>query len=171
MTLWSQLPFAILILFGLAGTSINQEHRKLSRCKVDDKVVNAPHYNVGAVYEAPSTVPDGPPMSVVQISIDSENFNREDLLRLALKLKKQFCKEDRLFAVLFDDVAYIKHLYVSNDAGFHEAEESKRGYYYLDRKTGEEYIEYCTVRNILRNPDKRVRIELGRSSTRRPETQ
>jgi hypothetical protein len=139
-----------------------------ARCKVKDKVVNAPHYEVGATYQAPS-VPDGLLMSVVQISIDPKNLNRDDLLRLALKLQKDFCKEERLFAVLFDDAAYIKHNYVSDDAGFHQAEESKRGYYYVDRKTGEEYIEYCTVRNILRTPEKRVRIELGPPTKRKPD--
>ena len=99
---------AVIISAGFAAMSTSQAYQKISRSKVDDKVVTAPHYELGATYEAPSTVPDGPSMSVVQISIDASNFNRDDLLRLVQRLKRDFCKEERLFAVLFDDAAYIK---------------------------------------------------------------
>jgi hypothetical protein len=49
-------------------------------------------------------------MSVVYISIDPKNLNREDLLRLSLLLKEDFCKEERLFVVLFDDATYIDRI-------------------------------------------------------------
>ena len=167
---------AVIISVGSPALSTGKTgQKKIVRCKLQGKDMKAPDYKLGVTYEGPSRVPwkeeDITPMSIVHISIDSKNVNRDDMIRLALKLKNDFCKEERLFVVLFDDSAYINRIYVSVDAFFHKADESKRGYCYLDRITGEEYITYSTVPNYFKNPEKRVRIELGPPSTQKHESQ
>jgi len=151
--------------------STSHAHQEISRCKGDDKVVNAPNYKPGVTYDGPSNFLEGrPPMSIIHISVDAKSLNADDLLLLALKLKKDFCKEERLFAVLYDDPAYIKQIYYSAHPLFHRAEESQRGYYYLDRKTGEEYITYSTVSNFHKHPENRVKIGLGAPTVKKLES-
>ncbi len=123
--------------------------------------MKTPKFRIGRSYESPSTVGGGPPMTVVHVSVDPKNINGDDLIRVASKLERKFCNDERLFLVFFDDAAYIKHAYVSVDPGFKAAEESKRGYFYVDRKTAEKYVTYSTVRNYLRNPEKSVTLQLG----------
>src|SRR5437870_2165056 len=114
-----------VVLISVTLATASASNRKISRCRADDSGENSPRYKVGATYETSSGLDGGPPMSVVQISINHENLNHDDLLRLARKLKRDFCKEQRLFVVLYDNALYIDHIYVSNDVLFHAAEEAK----------------------------------------------
>lgn len=170
---WTNLVLIAMISAAAFGPSFGETMQKnISTCKLQNDHLNAPHYKVGLTYEAPSEIPSGseavPQMTVVYISISPDNINRDDLLRLVQVLKSVFCREDRLFAVLFDDSAYIEQIYVPVQPLFRRAEESKRGYYYIDRKSGHEYLTFCAVGSIQKNLAKAIWIDLGTTPSPKP---
>jgi hypothetical protein len=79
----------------------------------------------------------------LQISIDPARLNKDDLLRLAEILNKDFCHEERLVALIFSDYSSAKR-YVYSDASpyFPETQFALRADYSLDRLTGDEFIEF-----------------------------
>lgn len=170
---WTNLVLIAMISAAALGPDFGETMQKnISTCKPRNDLLNAPHYRVGVSYEAPSEIPSGseavPQMTVVHISISPDNINRDDLLRFAHVLKSVFCKEDRLFAVLFDDPAYIEQIYVPVQPLFRRAEESKKGYYYLDRKNGQEYLTFCQAGSIKNNLANAVWIDLGTTPSPKP---
>lgn len=171
---WKRLVLIAMIFSATAvapdvGSTVRKQ---ISRCKLQNDHLDAPPYRLGMGYEAPAEIPSGaeavPRMTVVQVSVQPDNINRDDLLRLVQVLKNVFCKEERVFVVLFDDPAYIDRLYVSAQPWFRRAEQSKRGYYYIDRKSGEEYLTFSTAGTIQKNTDKAVWIDLGTKPSPRP---
>jgi hypothetical protein len=173
---WTKLVLiAMISAAALVPNFGDTMRKKISRCKPQNDHVNAPDYEIGVTYEAPSEIPSGleavPQMTVVHISISPDNINRDDLLRLVHVLKSVFCKEDRLFAVLFDDPAYIEQIYVPVQPLFQRAEQSKRGYYYVDRKSGQEYLTFCAAGSIRKNLVKAVWIDLGTTPSPKPQGQ
>ena len=170
---WTKLVLIAMISAAAVAPNLGETVQKnISKCRPHNDHLNTPHYKVGVSYEAPSEIPSGaeavPQMTVVHISINPDNINRDDLLSLVQVLKSVFCKEERLFAVLFDDPAYIEHIYVPVQPLFRRAEESKRGYYYIDRKSGQEYLTFCTLGSIQTNLEKAVWIDIGTTPSPRP---
>ena len=157
---------AVAILIGLIAQSVTAAGQKIKRCKVRTKVKNAPPYQTGMAYRTvPSKLLGTGIEAVVQIYIAPRYLNHDDLLRLALKLKQVYCEEEELFILLYDNPAYIKHIYITNDAWFNRAEDAKRGYYIRSRKTGEEYITYSTAPNYVKSLNARIRIDIGATSS------
>jgi hypothetical protein len=173
---WRKLILIAMISAVAVGPNFGDAmQKKISGCKPQNDHANAPHYKIGVSYEAPSEIPSPsqavPQMTVVHISVSPDNINRGDLLRLVHVLKSAFCKEARLFVILFDDPAYIERIYVPVQPLFRRAEESKRGYYYIDSKSGQEYLTFSTVGSIRKNLATAAWIDLGTTPSPKPKSQ
>jgi len=88
------------------------------------------------------------------ISVDPSRFVREDMLALAERLNHDFCYENQLIVILLDDYYAARHP-LRNTKAYWDAE---RGTYYLDRKTGRQFIKFSTSRD---KPKDEVEIDLS----------
>ncbi len=131
--------------------------QELKRCNVKIKQPDIPKYRLGRTERIDET-----DSILIQISVNPQNVNREDLVKLASYLNKQFCKEKRFTVVIFDNPTSAKHFRADALApNFEEGLESMRGEYYLDRTTGEEYINFSTVPNFFKSKESRVKVNLN----------
>jgi hypothetical protein len=129
----------------------NSRTRTPEKCKVEDKEPNAPEYKVGRAW------PTGTKPSEIYllISIEPEEFTKPKIVALAHQLKKDFCKETRFGAIIFDDFKAARHVtYLSNTR---DLEKAQRGFYHIDRAKNEEYVQFSTARS---KPRDEVRIDL-----------
>ena len=124
------------------------------KCKVKDKSLRSVKYRVA--YSERST-DDGRPSILVFISVKPENINREYLVLLAHHLNQRFCREERLAVAIFVDYNAARYF----KPEFPEVLDAMRGEYFLDRRTGEEYVGFTTIPNYNNNPQARIRIDLG----------
>jgi hypothetical protein len=120
------------------------------KCKVEKPELNAPEYKVGQIRH---TGGNSPAIFLV-ISVELENFTKDKMIALAKQLKKDYCKETRLWAIIFDDYDAAKHVTFLDIT--RNLEKAKRGIYHLDFKK-EEYIQFSTVRG---GPLDEVKIDL-----------
>jgi hypothetical protein len=96
-----------------------------------------------------------PSFLIIQISISPENFNKEYLLAVAVRIRDKYCKEQRIQVGIFDEHTAAKtgeYLFSLDSMNI-----PLRGYYVLNRETNEEYITFATERG---KPRDEVRINL-----------
>jgi hypothetical protein len=89
------------------------------------------------------------------VSIESKHFVRDDILKLAKKLKQDFESEPRVRVDIFDDYSAASvwdpvHFYGPFQA-------AHRATYYRDGPTGKEYVEFSVARG-----KRKQRIKLGK---------
>jgi hypothetical protein len=120
--------------------------------------LKAPKYEIG---QSDHTV-DGSPALVLLVSIKNKHFNVEDIKALALRFKDDYCNEQRLNVLIFDNKSSAKSftLVKENNPTYDQDQKALRGFYFLDRTTGKEYIEFSSERG---NPE--YRIELSNLET------
>lgn len=128
------------------------------KCKVKDKILQDVKYRFA--YSERSTR-QGQPIVALNISVKPENINHEYLVLLARYLNQRFCREERLVVAIFTDYKAAKHF----RPDFPEILDAWRGEYFLDRRTGEEYVSFTTIPNYNNNPQSRIRINLGVKNT------
>lgn len=105
-----------------------------------------------------------PILLIAQVSVSPEHFNDTDIVKLAKRLNKDFCDEQRLQVGIFDEHREAKRLTRAVDYLKGQGETGPlRGYYTLDRTTGEEKITFSRKRN---NPLDEAVIILGESKKR-----
>lgn len=137
--------------------------REPMRCKTDNGSDRTFKYKMGLTFRSKRAL-GGPDVQVMQISIEPKRINQEDLLKVARWLKTDFCKEQRLSVMLLTDRRYADTFPVGGTLWYNEWQDALRGEYFLDRESGEEYISYSTVPNYNKNPQARVKVNLGRNS-------
>ena len=81
----------------------------------------------------------------VIISVDSQHFNRDDMVRLASQLKTDFPNAPILSGEILDD-RNIADNYVPAGDMYRLFYKARRAFYSLNRKTGKEYIQFSTAR-------------------------
>lgn len=98
---------------------------------------------------------------LLQISVKPKNINREYILRLAKRLRSEYCDAEKITVIIFDDAA-LAQTYLS----MKEYIQSKgkivemRGFYSFDKSSGKEGIEFSTKRG---NPTDENKIDLSSS--------
>lgn len=144
----SALVFAICSLTALTG-----EGQELVKCKVKDKSLRSVKYR--KAYSERSTV-NGRPSILICISVKPEEVNREFLVLLAHHLNQRFCREERLVVAIFIDYKAARYF----NPNFQNVRDAWRGEYFLDRRTGEEYVSFTPSLNYEENPQAHIRIDL-----------
>ncbi len=100
--------------------------------------------------------PDYPREIVIVISVDPKHFVKEDMMALAYDLRKLYLSEARYGAIILDDDEVALHT-----SPLHRKEEylrARRAFYYRNRSTGEEYIQFSSERG---KPWNEVKINLS----------
>lgn len=134
---------------------LNAKGQEPIKCKVKDKNLRSVKYRYA--YSERSTV-NGRPTIAINISVKPADINREFLMLLVHHLNQRFCREERLVVAIFIDYDAAKHFRPQ----FPEVLNAWRGEYFLDRRTGEEYVSFITTTpNYNNNPQARVKIDLG----------
>jgi hypothetical protein len=72
-------------------------------------------------------------------------------VKLASQFKRDFCKEDYLLVSIFTDRRYITAISVPGLWGYEAAANANRGFYLLNRNTGEEYVSFSSAPNYDKN--------------------
>lgn len=98
-------------------------------------------YEVGRVIRSSNE----PHEVTIIISLDSQNFVRERMIKLAHQLKEDFADAERLRVEILDD-PNIANNYVPAGDMYRLFNRAKRGTYVLNRNTREEHIEFSTAR-------------------------
>lgn len=88
----------------------------------------------------------GDPLSVIlQIEVDKKYFNKESMIELARRLRSDYCKATLLSVTLYDNMKAARdpgNLFLLAES--HGKTIRMRRFYILDRKTGEEGLEFST---------------------------
>jgi hypothetical protein len=153
----------MLVTIAVAGGSIGvglvlgQEPK---RCPVKKQDAIGFKYRIGQTERGGGSLP-----VIIQISVEPGNINETDLVTLAKHLNKVFFMEQKIDVVIFDSYRYAENFSPSDENPyFWKRLESMRGAYYLDRSTGEEFMEFTTVPNYFKNKQNRVRIDIEKTS-------
>jgi len=95
------------------------------------------------------------PLLFVLVSIESKHFVRDDILKLAQQLKKDFESEPRVRVDIFDDFSAASVWDPVHFYGLYQA--AHRGTYYRDGPAKKEYVEFSVARG-----KRKKRITLGK---------
>ena len=94
---------------------------------------------------------------LLYISVDPKTLTRDSMIKLAKRIKNDFCREKRIQAIIFDQYKIAKR-FVPHPHSKTYAYDMKnmKGGYFLDRTTGEEYISYSIAGKGLADEQKIV---------------
>ena len=92
------------------------------------------------------------------IVVNQRRINREDMIQLARRLKSEYCHEEKLMTVIYDNRKYINHNYFVDFLNSGGKKNWARGYYSFDRATGKDLIEFSSK---LGNPTDENKINLS----------
>ena len=98
---------------------------------------------------------------LLQIIVKPKNFTKEYMTEIAKRIKTEYCKEEIVMLNIFDSKKSLlgwHYDYVVTGG----KTDRRRGTYLLNRKTGEEAIEFSTKSG---NPINEIRIELSNPKT------
>lgn len=95
--LWKAAIFSLIVICCVTAIGSGQKPKK---CRSDGAVIKAPKYRIGTVRRG---VVDGLPILLLQISVSSEHFNREEMSALAARLRSDFCGERQMSIAIADD--------------------------------------------------------------------
>lgn len=123
------------------------------------KIPQAPEYKIGRNLHWQKE----PTRFLALISIPPQFFTRTHMIALGKQLNLDFCDEKRIRAIIVDDHRAATIWEPIHLAPFYGPAE--RGEYYLDRATGEEYLEFSTKRG--RGVDGFIRFAPFPNRTRR----
>lgn len=96
---------------------------------------------------------------ILDVVIKPKNFTKEYMTEFVNRIRAEYCNEDIISLAIFDNKKSVQNWY-RNFATSGKKIDEKRGTYLLNRKTGEEGIEYSTKAG---NPINEVRIELSKT--------
>jgi hypothetical protein len=83
---------------------------------------------------------------LLYISIEQSALNSETMLKLAERIKNDFCQEQRIQAVFFDQYKIAKRFVPHPESGTYHTDMTRiKGGYFIDRQTGEEYVTFSAV--------------------------
>lgn len=161
--------FKLVFRSGIAGLLVLGcltviEGQKLVRCKVKD--IHAPRYKIGSTVRTGES--EAQPVSatlLVMISIKPQHFNRDDMIALARRLNREYCIEQNLTVLIFDNHQSAGHFSASYESETQERDlAALRGNYHINRQTGEEVVLFS---KDPAKPREMVKIELNRESSKR----
>lgn len=92
------------------------------------------------------------------IVVPPKKINREDFIWLAKRLKSEYCHDEKLTAVIYDNKKYIDHGYFMDSLNSGGKRNWARGYYSFDRATDKDLIEFSSK---LGNPTDENKIDLS----------
>ena len=156
-----QLILALQIIIGTVGFVYAQQAPE-NDCPKEATDPQAPAYKVGQVLRFDMKKPYG--KTEVYISLEPEHFTRSEMVSLGRVLKNDFCREQKLYIRILDDYRVAANFQpVAYEAPIFK--EAWRGVYFLNRATGEEYIQFATER---RKRIDEIKINLGSPGGKSP---
>ena len=137
----SWLVIALLYLTLFTGLVIAGRTRTKPQDTPNSTKSDAIEYRVG---RRASITENSKTVLLVLVSIEPKHFVREDMLKLAQQLKRDFETEPRVRVDIFDDHSAAS---VWDPVHFYELyQAARRGSYYRDVKAGKEYVEFSVAR-------------------------
>jgi hypothetical protein len=154
--LQSKVASSALGLILVLGLSMVIYGQKLSdKCFTTEKNQRRIQYRIG---NSTRTVKE-PIALIIHISIKPQHFNREDMVALARQLNRDFCNEQFIVVLIFDSYrsaqSYVLH---PHSETYQRDLKSLRGFYDLNRTTGEESVRFASSPGKPRNE---IKIDLG----------
>src|SRR5215216_4680920 len=128
------LTFFVLLVW--QGALFGQ---KPANCRSENKNDGAPKYRIG--WKTYSN--DEPKIFFVAISIHPRYFSRESMVRLARRLKQDFCREQRLIVEILDNHRAARSFYPTSEIEWFHVH--WRGRYTLDSYFGTEEFVFSTT--------------------------
>ncbi len=139
----------------LLDISISYAQQRLSNdCRVVDADKRVSAYKIGRIFP----VVDNVHASSMIISVEQQQFIRSDMIALARRINCDYSDRAKFVVYILDDYNIASTLLPVGGA-YTTFERARRGTYFIDRSTGEEYIEFSTTR---KKPKNEIRINLGR---------
>ena len=144
----------LVAIFILSGSCVVGSAQRISRCRTTTGP-ETPKYRLGKVKRMAL---DAETVLVLQISVASEQFNKEDMTALAGRLTKEFCHEKRLSVAITDRYDAAKSGDLIPDLLRGTPNPALRGAFNLDRETGKSSASFSTQRG---RPLDEVHLDLG----------
>ena len=144
-----QIFLAAFFLYNLS-IGISAKQKPVRKCAFDAKGGN--YKPVVIAREKIGTVD-------LRIFVKPKNFNAEFMRKLAQRLKAEYCNDNEIYAVIFDDWKLAESAFYIDDyiqSGGKIVQ--MRGFHSLDRKRGKELIEFSKNPG---NPTTEVLIDLS----------
>jgi hypothetical protein len=149
-----------LIIVTLVFTAATYGQNTPCPSQTKDKERIAPAYRIGYSWRTAA----GPAILANQISIKANHFNCADMLALARQFNRDYPNETRLAIYIFDSYSAAQNFsLVQHSPTYTKDFKAFRGFYKLDRDTGDEYIEFSSARG---KPGNEFRIEFGGKTPR-----
>lgn len=139
---------------------VSRREEPIVKCESYPQMKGRLSYKIGLTFRTRPEPGSGPSIAVVQTYLSVEHINATDLVKLASQFNRDFCREDYLMVMIFTDKRYIYAISVPGLRGYEDSSNANRGFYSLNRKTGEEYVSFSRVPNYDKNPQTRTRIDL-----------
>jgi hypothetical protein len=145
------IPLPSLIICFLLFEPVLLARQELVKCKYESKEL-APKYRIG--WRTYSVA--GPKTLLLAISIDTHHFSRDEMVALAHRIKRDFCRERKLDIAILDSYKAARAFAPTIEKEWFQ--KHWRGDYFLDRDSGEERITFSTVPD---RPRDEVIVNLG----------
>ena len=152
---------ALIIVMVTLGSALSHNRKERARKTRRLQVASSPgqtepvNYKIGRQSSGPT-----PPNELyLYVSIAPEYFIRGTMAQLARQLNKDFPRDQKIIATIFDDERNAQNG-IPAGASFSLFMETERGQYYLDRVKGYEYIAFSTKRG---RPASETILNLGRA--------
>ena len=129
----------------------------VEECKLRKDELGGSSFKLVNTERTPKTSKEGPKL-LIYISVTPKQINRDDLVMIGSSLRKRFCRETNLVAMIFDNTVRAKFF----NPDFNESRDALRGTYVFDQKTGEEYVSFVKIPDYFGNPSERIRVDLNR---------
>lgn len=131
-----------------------EKSQKIIKCKVESS--RKVKYKLVSIDR---TEVKPPFITGLRIVLKKNRFNRNYMIKLAQRLNAEYCNEEVISAAIFDDYKAAKRAdavieYLLKKRSVPEL----RGFYSLNRNTGEELIEFSAKRG---NPPNEIKINLN----------
>lgn len=132
----NKITLLSIILFSVCFSVVGQK-QKIETCSA--KNLKGGEYKLISVIYPVNT----PHKVVLDIWIKPKNFTKEYMTKLATRLRATYCNEDYISVSIFDnkkDQLGSGHDFIISGGKINRS----RGYYWLNKKTGEEGISFST---------------------------
>jgi hypothetical protein len=143
--------FTLGIFILLLSLSADAQWRKVKRCQATEKAGKYKLFFDWRPLDERRTVS-------AYIIVKPKNINRKYLLQVARRLKSEYCYDEKLNVIIFDDIKLISADPVLDYANSDQKIVKWRGLYSFDRATGKESFEFSTK---LGNPTNEVQVDLS----------
>lgn len=143
--------FLILFFFCCLALQTFAQAKKIHKCGSNVKGGEYKLVNGSYSMEAPKNL-------LLFITISPKNVNKDFMTQLAKRIKTEFCREDDVQVVIFDDPKPASGTSLSDYISSNGKIILMRGFYSFNKKNGKDVLEFSTRRG---NPTTEMQIDFA----------